>query len=376
VRGANAFRRPGRGPTWTRQGVRERLRRVRLDATFAVQSGLAAGAAWYVAREFVGHEQPFFAPIAAVIVLSASSGLRWRRTLELVGGVALGIALADALIVLAGVGTVQIVVVVTIAILITIFVGGGNLAIAQAASSAVLVVALAPREGDLNLDRLIDALVGGGVGLAVMALVLPQNPLTRVERTARAALNQLAESLTLTARGLRERDAEPPRRALADLRATEGQYLDLADVLTIGQESATLAPLRWGTRPALARYRRARVHLERASRNVRVLARRSAAVVLKGEPVPEELPQALDTLAGAVRALRDELAAQREPTQAREQALVAVRAAGEAYRAGLGFSGNAVVAQLRGAAVDLLRATGVSEERADRLVDSAGRDGL
>jgi uncharacterized membrane protein YgaE (UPF0421/DUF939 family) len=374
VPGATGFRRSGRGPAWTREGVRERLHRVRLDATFALQSGLAAGAAWFVAREFVGHDQPFFAPIAAVIVLSASSGLRWRRTLELVGGVALGIALADALIVLAGVGTVQIVVVVTIAILITVFFGGGNLAVAQAASSAVLVVALTPREGDLNLDRLVDALVGGTVGLAVMALVLPQNPLTRVQRAAGAALNQLAESLALTARGLRERDAGAPRRALADLRATEGQYLDLADVLTIGQESATLSPLRWRMRPALARYRRARVHLERASRNVRVLARRSAAVVLQGEPVPDELPQALDTLAGAVRALRDELAAQREPTKAREQALVAVRTAGEAYRAGVGFSGSAVVAQLRGAVVDLLRATGVTEERADRLVDAASRD--
>lgn len=372
--GATAFRRDGRGLTWTRQGVRERLRRVRLDATFAVQSGVAAGAAWLVAREAVGHDQPFFAPIAAVIVLSASSGMRWRRTLELVGGVALGIALADALIVLVGVGTLQIAVVVTIAILITVFVGGGNLAVAQAASSAVLVVALTPREGDLNLDRLVDALVGGGVGLVVMALVLPHNPLTRVQRTAGAALNQLAESLLLTARGLREQDASLPRRALADLRATEGQYLHLADVLTIGQESATLAPLRWGTRPALARYRRARVHIERASRNVRVLARRSAAVVLQGEPVPDALPQALDTLAGAVRVLRDELAAQQEPTRAREQALAAVRAAGEAYRAGLGFSGSAVVAQLRGAVVDLLRATGVTEERADRLVDAAGRD--
>ena len=355
--------------------MRERLRRVRLDATFALQSGLAAGAAWFVAREAVGHPQPFFAPIAAVIVLSASSGMRWRRTLELVGGVALGIALADGLIVLVGVGTVQIVVVVTIAILITVFVGGGNLAVAQAASSAVLVVSLTPREGDLNLDRLVDALVGGGVGLAVMALVLPHNPLTRVERTAGVALTQLAESVALTARGLRERDAGLARRALADLRATEGQYLDFADVLTIGQESATLAPLRWRLRPALARYRRARVHLERASRNVRVLARRSASVVVQNEPVPDELPGALDALAEAVRALRDELAAQHEPTQARERALAAVRAAGAAYRAGLGFSGSAVVAQLRGAVVDLLRATGVAEERADRLVDSASRDG-
>jgi uncharacterized membrane protein YgaE (UPF0421/DUF939 family) len=354
--------------------LKTRLHRVRLDASFALQSGFAAGAAWLVARDLVGHDQPFFAPIAAIIVLSTSAGMRWQRALELVGGVALGIALADLLIVLAGVGAAQIVGVVTLAILITVFVGGGSLAVAQAASSAVLVVALAPSEGDLNLDRFVDALVGGTVGLIVMSLLLPQNPLTRVRRAAGGTMTQLADATAMAARALREGDAGFARRALADLRATERQHTDLADSLEIGRESATLAPLRWRKRPALQRYLRAAVHIERATRNVRVLARRSAAVVTDGEPVPETLPDALELLAEAVRTLRQELAAEREPTRARERMLDSVRAAGSAYRAGLGFSGSVVVAQLRGAVVDLLRATGIREERADRLVDAASRE--
>lgn len=351
--------------------LRARLHRVRLDAPFAMQSGIAAGAAWLVAREVVGHDQPFFAPIAAVIVLSASAGLRWRRALELVGGVALGIALADVLIVLAGVGVLQIVGVVALAMLITIFIGGGSLAVAQAASSAVLVVALTPREGDLNLDRFVDALVGGGVGLIVMSLVLPLNPLTRVRRVAHGTLGQLAHAVSQTARALREGDAQPARRALADLRAAEGQHTDLADSLTIARESATLSPLRWRKRPAIGRYARAAVHIERATRNVRVLARRCADVINDGEPVPDPLPEALESLAEAVRTLRSELAAEREPTLTRERGLASVRAAGAAYRAGLGFAGSVVVAQVRGAVVDLLRATGIPEARADRLVDAA-----
>jgi uncharacterized membrane protein YgaE (UPF0421/DUF939 family) len=347
---------------------------VRLDATFAVQSGLAAGVAWLVARELVGHVQPFFAPIAAVIVLSASAGLRWQRALELVGGVALGIALADVLIALAGVGVVQIVAVVTVAMLVTVFFGGGNLAVAQAASSAVLVVALTPQQGELNVDRLVDALVGGGVGLIVMSLVLPQNPLTRVRRAAGGALTQLEKAVAQTALALRDRDAALARRALADLRAAEKQHTDLADSLTIGQESATLAPLRWRKRPALARYVRAAVHIERATRNVRVLTRRGASVIADGEPVPDALPGALDALAEAVRVLRDDLAAEREPSGSRDPALEAVRRAAAAYATGLGFSGSVVVAQMRAAVVDLLRATGVAEEQADGLVDAAGRD--
>lgn len=357
-----------------RRSLQARLHRVRLDAAFAVQSGLAAGVAWFVARAFVGHDQPFFAPIAAVIVLSASAGMRWQRALELVGGVALGIALADVLIVVAGVGVLQIVGVVTLAILLTVFIGGSSLAVAQAAASAILVVALTPREGDLNLDRFVDALVGGTVGLLVMSLV-PHNPLARVRRVAGAALTQLADGVALTARALREGDATLARRALADLRRGEPQHSDLADSLTIGKESATLAPLRWRKRPALRRYLRAAVHIERSTRNVRVLARRGAAVVADAEPIPPALPEALDAFADAVRTLRDELAGDREPTQARARALDAVRMASVAYDSGLAFSGSVVVAQVRGAVVDLLRASGLPEERADRLVDAASEEG-
>jgi uncharacterized membrane protein YgaE (UPF0421/DUF939 family) len=358
-----------------RLDLRGRLHRVRLDATFALQSGVAAGAAWLVARDLVGHRQPFFAPIAAIIVLSASAGLRWQRALELVGGVALGIAVADVLIFLVGVGVLQIVGVVTLAILIAVFLGGGNLAVAQAASSAVLVVALTPHPGTLNLDRFIDALVGGGVGLLIISLVLPLNPLTRVRRAAGQALTQLADAVALTARALRDRDAGRARRALVDLRAAEAPYTDLEESLTIGRESATVSPLQWRRRPALDQYRRSAVHIERATRNARVLARRGASVITDDEPIPDTLPGALEVLADAVRTLREDLAAAREPNRARERALDAVRTAAAAYGTGLGFSGSVVVAQLRAAVVDLLRSTGVTEEQADELVDDASRNG-
>jgi uncharacterized membrane protein YgaE (UPF0421/DUF939 family) len=347
----------------------QRLWRVRWNTTFAVQSGVAAGLAWLVAHNLIGHQQPFFAPIAAVIVLSASEGLRWQRALELIGGVALGIGLADAIVVLVGVGVVQIVGVVTLAMLVTVFLGGGNLAVAQAASSAVLVVTVAPQVTGLSLSRLVDALIGGAVGLAVMSLVLPHNPLTRVRTAADAALTQLADAVALTADALRAGDPGRARRALADLRAGESRHQDLAESLTLGRETALLSPLQWRRRPLVGRYLRAAVHVERATRNVRVLARRAASVLAGGEPIPAALPEALDALALSVRTLREELAAGREPAVARIHALKAVRGAGGAYRAGVGFSGSVMVAQIRGAVVDLLRGTGLPEERADRLVD-------
>src|SRR4051794_1026074 len=127
----------------------------------AVQSGVAAGLAWWVARDLLHHPRPFFAPIAAVIVLSASVGQRWRRAGELVVGVALGIGVADLLILLIGVGVVQIALVVGLAIAAAIVVGGGTVALSQAASSAVLVATLTPTDGGQHFERFVDALVGG-----------------------------------------------------------------------------------------------------------------------------------------------------------------------------------------------------------------------
>lgn len=39
-----------------------------------LQAALATGAAWALAQQIPGHEQPFLAPISAVLVLGASIG--------------------------------------------------------------------------------------------------------------------------------------------------------------------------------------------------------------------------------------------------------------------------------------------------------------
>jgi uncharacterized membrane protein YgaE (UPF0421/DUF939 family) len=306
-------------------------------------------------------------------VLSTAAGQRWRRAVELVIGVALGIAIGDALVLVIGVGVLQIAAVVILAMLATIALGGGNLAMSQAAASAVLVATLSPQTSSLHLDRFVDALVGGGVGLLVMALLLPFNPLTRVRHAAGNALVELTEALTATASALRERDPERARAALRRMRENDADYDDLRDSLAVGRETAVVAPIRWRTRDALFRYIGASVHVDRATRNVRVLVRRAASQLEDGEPVPDELPVAVQTLADAVATLRWELSSAVEPALARSLALDAVTAAARAYASGVGFSGSVVVAQIRSAATDLIRATGVSDKRAPRLVRRAAR---
>src|SRR5262249_37692442 len=138
-----------------------------------VQGAVAAGVAWALAHDALGHRRAFFAPIAALIALGVAAANPTRRVVELTLGVALGIGVGDLLIQGIGPGAWRVGLVVFLAMAAAILLGGGPLFVSQAASSAVLVVTLAP--SGLSGSRFVDALVGGAVGLGAV-IVLPRNP--------------------------------------------------------------------------------------------------------------------------------------------------------------------------------------------------------
>jgi uncharacterized membrane protein YgaE (UPF0421/DUF939 family) len=348
-----------------------RARRVRFEAIFAAQSGVAAGLAWFIAHDILDHPRPYFAPASAVIVLSAGVGLRWRRAIDLTAGVCIGIAIGDSLILLIGVGPVQIAAVVTLAIIAMAFLGGGSVAIGQAAATSALIATLAPPSTGIFFERLFDAVIGGVAALLVMSLLLPFNPLTRVQREISRAFTQLAQALTQASHALEATEPQLADEALADLRAHDRDRETLRDAVEIGRETATVAPLRWGSRAMVQRYGNATVHIDRATRNVRMIEWRVSNLLRHREPVPRALSGSLNVLAAGVDSLRKELADGRNPTKARALILDAVRAAGTAYADGLGRSGSVVVAQIEGAAADLLRASGVEDGKANAQVHSA-----
>ena len=82
--------------------------RLRANVGWLAQAALATAAAWALAQQIFGHERPIFAPVAALIGVSASLGQRRRAAVEMVIGVALGIGIADALVALIGTGPVLI----------------------------------------------------------------------------------------------------------------------------------------------------------------------------------------------------------------------------------------------------------------------------
>lgn len=353
--------------------ARDRFHRVRVSLGLSTQTAIAAGLSWFVAHNMLGHIQPFFAPIAAVVVLAISVGQRLRRALELVAGNAVGILLGEMLILVIGRGAWQVALAVLLAILLAVFVGGSAPLVTQAASSASLVATLIPLGENYFLSRFVDAVVGGCVGVGVMALLLPLNPLTVVQRAAGPILTQLAAGLTATARALQNRDADKAMSTLDLLRDTEDHLRGYSEGISAAKEISTVAPLRWRSRNVLGQYVASYPHVARALRNTRVLTRRVHTMIIDGEEAPPQLIDAIDVLAEAVTWLKHELASEAEPVASRAAALRAVKLSAEAYHGGLGFSGGVVVAQMRSIATDLISASGLEHDEVRRMIRQAAK---
>ena len=100
--------------------------RLRANSGWFVQAALATSMAWVLAQVLFGHERPIFAPVAALIGVSAWLGQRRRAAIEMMIGIALGIGIADVLVSLIGTGPLQIAAVVTLAMVAAVALGAAS----------------------------------------------------------------------------------------------------------------------------------------------------------------------------------------------------------------------------------------------------------
>lgn len=362
-------------PTRRHVRLRSRLDDVRRSALPILQATLAAGVAWLIATEVFQHQRPFFAPIAAIICLGATYLERGRRTIELMVGVTLGIAVGDLLVSVIGVGTLQLMGVIALAMAAAVFVGGGQLLVTQASVSAILVVTLQPPTEGIYWGRMIDAFTGGLLGILV-SIVIPVNPLALARRTVRPLLSELAGVLDDLAAALDASDAGACERALARARTLDTKAGAFHRAVVAAGETARIAPPRWSTRERVALYADADPQLDNAVRNVRVLARGAMRALQLGDHVPHEIGTALRDLATAVRGFDDALADHGLAAAGGPRA-AALRAAGRATlvleRTG-NMSVSVLVGQVRSTAVDLLRALGLDGDEARSAVRAAAHE--
>lgn len=353
-----------------RAGIRRRVRALRRMGLPILQCAVAAALAWLVATEVFGHSQPFFAPIAVIISIGVGLGQqRLRRVVELVVGVSVGIGVGDLLVYTIGTGPWQLALVLALAMTAAVLLGGGPLIVLQAGSSAVLVATLLPPGGTAGLDRMLDALIGGLLGLAAIA-VLPGNPSAIARKNAVRMIGELTTALTSAADAIETRDPELAVHALRRIR-TQQPVDEFRDALRSAREVLVLSPLHQRRRHVLRSYVDAFAPLDHALRNCRVLLRRTRSALVDGEAVPPGIPDGLRKLARATEVLAANFGG--PPGATREALREAAANVDTGTLAHTGFSAQVVAAQLRSMAVDLLQATGLRHDEARALLPTISR---
>lgn len=343
----------------------ERVRRLGRTAPLLLQSAVAAGIAYWVAQNLLGHSEPFFAPAAAIIGLGASYRQRGRRAVEIVVGVAIGVAVGDLVVALVGPSVWVLVLAVLLAMSLAVLLDVGALIVMQAGVQAAIVTTLVAEQGQ-GLDRWLDAVVGGTTAL-VVAVLSPVGPLRRPREHAVDVLRTIASLLRDAVEANRTGDIDLARRTLERARETDYSLTQLRELTRERSDAASLSVLR------LLRARQARSErnvsavLDLAVREVRVLVRRAEVAVERDDPVPAPVLQLVADVAVVV----DHLAVGYDDPAQRlmlRGELTALASRSSQLEVPGGLSGATVLAQTRSLLSDLLRLTGLDAATARGLV--------
>ena len=348
-----------------RTSVRSRVARWKSKRWQIVQASVAAGVAWLIAADLLGHQTPFFAPVAAVVSLGTSYGQRLRRVVEVAFGVAVGVLLADVLVLQVGSGAWQLTLLVGLAMSAAFLLDGGQLFVTQAAVQSIVVATLLPDPG-AGFTRWTDALIGGGVAL-VAATVVPAAPLRRPREQAAVVMCKIAELLRAAGEVMVDGEVDRGLELLSDARATDHLIRELQDAADEGMSVVASSPFRVRHKGNLRRMIELVDPLDRALRSTRVLVRQTAVLAYHRLPVPGAYSELAFDLAQAAELVAQELREDRMAVAARPALLALGEATGQVERSEE-MNAEVVLIQLRSVIVDLLLLTGMTQmESTDSL---------
>jgi len=301
----------GRGHTTLRSGVEHSVRAFRLhgvrhwfnrerDAFIqTLKTALACAVAWEIAKRVIYHGHPQFhavlAPVAVLITMQVTIYQTFRRGLQQVAAVLLGVfaALALGRFVDLTWFTLSALVIVALMIGRTLRLGTQ---VNQVATTSLLVYSLGRGYG---VERIWDTLVGAAVGVVANALVAPPT----YSDTAAKDLADLADDLAQLCRDVSkalgsEWSAADSKKWLERSRALRGDSADAEDIADQAEEAVRYHPRRSALEPEVNRVDQAAICLSHVSSQLNSLLRglNDLANGARGLPASTEVPEALAIL--------------------------------------------------------------------------------
>ncbi|MFT4235417.1 MAG: FUSC family protein [Microbacterium sp.] len=340
--------------------------RVKGSAIAIVQIVLAATGAYALAHFVLGHEAPLLAATVSIASLGLARDTRPSRVLETIGGMLVGIAVAELLRFVAGSGWWQLAVMLVIVLIVARMVMPGvPFAIAASVQSSIAMIF--PATG-VPFDRLFDGLAGGVCALLVCVLV-PRNPMRSVRADGLAlfaAFDRAAERIT---QGMRAGDPVRGARGLEKAREASALVDAWRSSLDSAQAVSAASPFLRTRRLELQRMGRMLDGMDYALRNLRVIARRAAYLETDGHA----RPIAADTLS-ELRVGAEHLGASladisHEPAARDALGAIARRLDPDAMASAI--DGRELLGTMRPLVVDLLVAAGTPRAEASTLLPRA-----
>lgn len=354
---------PRRWLVGLRQAARQGYRRATGALAPVLWATLAAFASFLIAHDVFGHQQPFFAPIAAWVCLGFTFNRVPRKVVELGLGAVLGVALGEVILILIGSGAPQIAIGLAVGATLGRFLDRGDLFTMQSGVNAMVVIGMGGTAGaSAGFSRMLDALIGAFVAF-VFSVLLPRNLARRPKRYLRGVYGEIATCLGTIQRALQDGNAATMGDAATELHGLESIVDDAREVIASAQQIARLNPILRADRPVLDECDRQRAIALRLARTLSMLIRQGRGVIVEAGRQPGAA--ALVGLAGtAMRAHATALAHWQPPDLARRLAVQLADACAPGAVPESDWRGSMLVSLMRSIAIDALQATGLSRGQA------------
>lgn len=225
----------------------------RIPLLQVTKSAVATVGAWFIAELVLPGTLPVFAAIAALLVVQPSVNQSVGRALERSFGVIAGVVIAYVIGLLFGQNSF----IVLVSIVVAIFIGWALRLTPGSANqipiSAMLVLTIGAATPDYAFARIIETLIGAGIGLVVNIAIVPPVLLTPAREAVSALGSEIAATFDRLADALRAPTTEARLlEILVTARLLRPMQTKASDALTAAEESLAFNPRQQRYREVLA----------------------------------------------------------------------------------------------------------------------------
>ncbi|KAB2691025.1 FUSC family protein [Brucella pseudogrignonensis] len=245
----------------------------------ALIASIGGAVAWLICQWMLGQPRPVFAMVTAVICLAPNLPNHGKQAIGVITGVTTGVVVGElSLLLPETIPVLHMSVVTCIAMVLATTFGLAPAIAIQSGVSAILVLAMGPQVA--GMTRLIDVLVGAGVGLLFSQILATPDPVRLIDRAVRGLVDNILKGLKQSAIALEKQDVVHAQSAINQFTQAQRAVNALGDGIALARSNA-----RWSLRGRLV----AREVSEMAGRYDRRGIRLYASALLFGEALGNAL---------------------------------------------------------------------------------------